>query len=124
MKLRRRAVETSVALLLGIAFCFVMYWWQLRYHYASHGFGLNLFMALPFAGLAVMILGGLRAVPAALAWLVLAVMTASAYVGAATSSSSTAAVLYVAPLFYGAVVLSIIFAVDSILRGRRGMRRR
>ena len=81
-------------------------------------------MALPFAGLAVMILGGLRAVPAALAWLVLAVMTASAYVGAATSSSSTAAVLYVAPLFYGAVVLSIIFAVDSILRGRRGMRRR
>ena len=124
MELRRRAVAASVALLLGLAFCFVMYWWQLRYQYAAHGFGLNLFMAIPFAGLAAMVLGGLRVVPAAFGWLVLAVLTASAYVGAATSSSSTAAVLYVGPLFYGAVVLSIIFGVDSILRGRRGLRRR
>ena len=39
-------------LLLGIGFCFVMYWWQLRYRYAFHDPTGNLLLAIPFAGLA------------------------------------------------------------------------
>jgi hypothetical protein len=117
--MRVRAIDAAIALLLGIAFCFVMYWWQLRYPYAAHGLSFVLFTAIPFAGLAAMVMGGMRPVAAALGWLVLALMTGSVYVEAATSSSSTAAVLYLAPFFYGAIVLSILFAVDSILRTRR-----
>lgn len=119
MRLRGRAVAAATVLLLGVAYCFVMYWWQLRYEYASHGVGLNFFMALPFLGLAVIAYGGMSRVATILGWLILAVMTGTAYVGAATSSSSTAPVLYIAPLFYGAIVLSILFAIDDIVRHRR-----
>jgi hypothetical protein len=117
---RSRPIAAAVALLVGVAFCFIMYWWQLRYDYAYRGLGLNLFMAVPFVGLAAMALGGMTRVAIIIGWLILAAMTAEAYVGAATSSSSTAVVLYLAPLFYGAIVLSVIFAVDSIIRGIRG----
>jgi hypothetical protein len=120
---RPGAVAAAAVLLLGTAFCFVMYWWQLRYRYAFHDPTGNLLLAIPFAGLAAMVAGGMRRVAAALGWVVLAVMTGSAYIEAAKSSSSTAPVLYLAPFFYGAIVLSILFAVDSILRARREGRR-
>ena len=118
MKLRGRAVEAAAVLLLGVAFCFVMYWWQLRYEYAYHGLGLSLFMAIPFAGLAAMVAGGMSRIGTALGWLALAALTGYAYVAVAKDPSSVAAVGYLAPLFVGTIVLSIIFAVDSILRVR------
>lgn len=113
---RKRLITAAVALVLGLAFCFVMYWWQLRYAYAYHGMGLNLFMSIPFAVLAGMVFGGMSRGATILGWIALAVMTAAAYVSAATNSNSTAVIVYVLPLFYGAIVLSIVFAVDSILR--------
>ena len=117
--LRSRAVEAAAVLLLGIAFCCVMYAWQLRYAYAAHGLGVNLFVALPFVGLAAMVLGGMGRVATVLGWLVLAALTGIAYITAATSSSSTAVLVYLVTFLYGAIVLSILFAVDSILRTRR-----
>ena len=119
MRARGRAVAAAAALLLGVALCFLMYWWQLRYRYAFHGLAGNLILALPFAGLAAMIVGGMTRPAAALSWVVLAVLTGSAYVDAATSSSSTAAIAFVAPFFPGLFVVSIIFAVDAVLRHRR-----
>jgi len=112
-------VEAAVVLLLGLTFCYVMYWWQLRYQYAFHGLAANLIFAIPFAALAAMVAGGMSRPAAALGWLVLAVLTGSAYVDAATSSSSTAAIAFVAPFFPGLVVVSLIFAVDHIVRRRR-----
>jgi hypothetical protein len=114
-----KALGAAIVLLLGIAFCFVMYWWQLRYQYAFHGLAGNLILAIPFAGLAAMVAGGMSRPAAALGWLVLAFLTGSAYVDAATSSSSTAAVVFVAPFVYGTLVVSLVFAVDRILRRRR-----
>ncbi len=117
--LRSRAVEAAAVLLLGVAFCFVMYWWQLRYPYGFHYAAGNLILALPFVGLAMMVLGGMGRVATASAWLVLAGLTGAAYVSAATSASSTAAIVFVAPFVYGTIANSIIFAVDTILRNRR-----
>ena len=116
--LRGRAVEAAAVLLLGIAFCFVMYAWQLRYAYAAHGLAVNLFVALPFIGLALMVLGGMGRVATALGWFVLAGLTGVAYIGAATNSSSTAVLIFIAPFFYGTIANAIIFAVDTILRNR------
>jgi len=115
-----KAVEAAAVLLLGVAFCFVMYWWQLRYQYAFHGLAGNLVSAIPFAGLAAMVAGGMSRPAAALGWLVLAVLAGSAYVDAATSSSSTAAIAFVGPFFPGLLVVSVIFAVDALLRHRKG----
>jgi hypothetical protein len=118
-----RAVGAAAVLLLGLVFCFVMYWWQLRYAYAFHDLAWNLVFAIPFAGLATMVAGGMSRPAAALSWLVLAVLTGSAYVDAASSSSSTAAVAYAAPFVPGIPVVSVIFAVDHILRRRRRSKR-
>jgi hypothetical protein len=119
MTSRAALVGAAAVLLLGVAFCFVMYWWQLRYDYAFHGLADNLIFAIPFAALAAMVLGGMSRPAAVLGWLVLAVLTGSAYVDAATSSSSTAAIAFVAPFIPGIVVVSLIFAVDHILRRRK-----
>jgi quinol-cytochrome oxidoreductase complex cytochrome b subunit len=124
MELRRRAVAAAAVLLLGVAFCFAMYWWQLRYEYAAHGVGLPLFTSLPFVGLAVMVFAGMGRVAAVLEWLVLAALTGIAYISAATSSSSTAVVVFIAPFVYGAIVLSILFAVDRVVRSRKERRAR
>ncbi len=116
---RSRAVGATAVLLLGIAFCFVMYWWQLRYQYAFHDATGNLYLAVPFAGLAAMVAGGMGRLPAALGWLVIAFLTGAAYIGNATSDSSTASLVFVAPFIYGTLALSILFAIDHILRHRR-----
>ena len=116
---RSRAVEAAAVLLLGVAFCFVMYAWQLQYAYAAHGLAINLFVALPFVGLALMVLGGMGRVATVLGWLVLAGLTGVAYIAAATSSSSTAVLVFIAPFVYGTIANAIIFAVDSILRKRK-----
>jgi hypothetical protein len=118
--LPRAAVGATFVLLLGVAFCFVMYWWQLRYAYALEDPVANLVLAIPFAGLAAMVAGGMSRVAAIVSWLLLAGLTGLAYVSAATSSSSTAAIVFVVPFVYGTVVVSIIFAVDYILRRRKG----
>jgi hypothetical protein len=117
--LRSRAVEAATVLLLGVAFCFVMYTWQLRYPYAAHGLGIILVVALPFLGLSLMVLGGMGRVATALGWLVLAALTGVAYIAAATSSSSTAVLVFIVPFLYGTIANSIIFAVDAILRSRK-----
>jgi hypothetical protein len=96
-----------------------MYWWQLRYEFAFHDPAANLYLAIPFAGLAVMVAAGMSRIAAAVSWLVLAGLTGAAYVGAATSSSSTAAVIFVAPFIWGGLLVSVIFAVDYTLRHRR-----
>ena len=119
MNLPRRAVAAAAVLVLGVAFCFVMYWWQLRYRYAFHGATGNLYLAIPFAGLAAMVAGGMRLVPAMLGWVILAFLTGAAYVGNATSDSSTASLIFLAPFVYGTLALSIVFAVDHIFRHRR-----
>ncbi|MGH2973239.1 MAG: hypothetical protein ACRDLE_14095 [Gaiellaceae bacterium] len=124
MPKRERAVAAAAVLLLGIAFCFVMYWWQLRYQYAFHGALDNLDLAIPFAGLAAMVVGGMGRVATVLGWVVLATLTALAYVGAATSDSSTAAIVFAVPFIYGTVVVSIIFAIDHVLRRRKRSRSR
>ena len=105
MKRPGRAVAAAAVLLLGVAFCFAMYGWQLRYSYAFHDPAGNFFLAIPFAGLAVM--------------LILATLTVIAYVAAATSSSSTAALVFIAPFVYGTFGISVIFAVDQIVRHRK-----
>ena len=117
--LRSRAVAAATVLLLGVAFCFAMYAWQLRYAYAAHGLAVNLFVALPFIGLAAMVLGGMGRVATALGWLALAGLTGFAYIAAATSASSTAAVVFLAPFVYGTIGNSMIFAVDTTLRKRK-----
>ena len=116
--LKRRGAGASAVLLLGIAFCFVMYWWQLRYEYAFRDPAANLYLAIPFAGLAVMVAAGMTRPAAALSWLVLAALTGLAYVGNATSSSSTAPIVFIAPFLWGGLILSVIFAVDYTIRHR------
>ena len=111
-------VGAAFVLLLGVAFCFVMYPWQLRYAYALEDPVANLVLAIPFAGLTAMVGGGMSRVAATVSWLLLAGLTGLAYVSAATSSSSMAAIVFV-PLVYGTIVVSIIFAVDYILRRRK-----
>jgi hypothetical protein len=118
----RRAVSTAAVLSLGVGFCFVMYWWQLRYQYAFRDPVANLYLAIPFAGLAVMVAVGMGRGAAALSWLILAGLTGLAYVSAATSSSSTAAVVFVAPFVWGGLLVSVIFAVDHTIRRRRRKR--
>jgi hypothetical protein len=117
--LPRAAVGATFVLLLGVAFCFVMYWWQLRYAYALEDPVANLVLAIPFAGLAAMVAGGMSRAAAIVSWLLLAGLTGLAYVSAATSSSSTAAIVFVVPFVYGTIVVSLIFAVDYILRRRK-----
>ncbi len=114
-----RAGGAAAVLLLGLAFCFIMYWWQLRYVYAFRDPVANLYLGIPFAGLAVMVAAGMGRTAAALSWLVLAGLTGLAYVGAATSSSSTAAVVFVAPFVWGGLLVSVIFGVDHTIRRRR-----
>jgi hypothetical protein len=53
-----------------------MYWWQLRYQYAFHDPVANLYLVIPFAGLAVVVAAGMGRTAAALSWLVLAALTA------------------------------------------------
>jgi len=114
-----RAVAAAAVLLLGVAFCFAMYGWQLRYSYAFHDPAGNLFLAIPFAGLAVMVACGMGRLAAIASWLILATLTVIAYVAAATSSSSTAALVFIAPFVYGTFGISVIFAVDQIVRHRK-----
>jgi phosphotransferase system glucose/maltose/N-acetylglucosamine-specific IIC component len=123
VRAHRKAIAALAVLLLGVAFCFVMYWWQLRYTYAFHGAAGNLVLAIPFAGLAVMVAFGMSRLAAVASWLVLAALIGLAYVSAATSSSSTAAIVFIVPFVYGGVIVSVIFAVDSTIR-RRMQRRR
>lgn len=128
MRSRLRKLENSggigaaVVLLLGLAFCFGMYWWQLRYEYALRDPVANLYLVIPFAGLAVMVAAGMGRTAAAVSWLVLAGLTGVAYVEAATSSSSTAAVAFVAPFVWGGLLVSAIFVVDYTTRRRRRKR--
>lgn len=81
MRSRLRKLENSggigaaVVLLLGLAFCFGMYWWQLRYEYALRDPVANLYLVIPFAGLAVMVAAGMGRTAAAVSWLVLAGLT-------------------------------------------------
>jgi len=120
--LSRRAVGAAAVLALGLAFCFVMYWWQLRYKYAFDDPLANLYLAIPFAGLAVMVAVGMGPTAAVVSWLVLAGLTGYAYVGVATSSSSTAALLFLAPFLWGGLLVSVIFAIDHTIRRRRRKR--
>jgi hypothetical protein len=115
-------IGAAVVLLLGLAFCFGMYWWQLRYEYALRDPVANLYLVIPFAGLAVMVAAGMGRTAAAVSWLVLAGLTGVAYVEAATSSSSTAAVAFVAPFVWGGLLVSAIFVVDYTTRRRRRKR--
>lgn len=115
-------VSAAVVLLLGLAFCFGMYWWQLRYEYALRDPVANLYLVIPFAGLAVMVAAGMGRTAAAISWLVLAGLTGVAYVEAAISSSSTAAVAFVAPFVWGGLLVSTIFVVDYMIRRRRRKR--
>jgi hypothetical protein len=117
-----RGVGAAAVLLLGLAFCFGMYWWQLRYEYAFRDPVANLYLVIPFAGLAVLVAAGMTHAAAALSWLVLAGLTGVAYVWAATSSSSTAAVAFVAPFLWGGLLVSTIFVVDYTIRRRRRKR--
>jgi hypothetical protein len=117
--MRARPIRAAITLLLGVAFCFVMYAWQLHYEYAAHGLAMNFIVALPFRGLALMVLAGMGRTATALGWLVLAALTGIAYIGAAMSSSSTAVLIFIAPFAYGTIANVIIFAVDAILRTRK-----
>ena len=61
-----------------------------------------------------MVLGGMGRTATALGWLVLAALTGIAYIGAATSSrGSTAVLIFIAPFAYGTIANVIIFAVDA-----------
>ena len=95
-----------------------MYWWQLRYEYAFRDPVANLYLVIPFAGLAVLVAAGMGRTAAAVSWLVLAGLTGVAYVEAATSSSSTAAVAFLAPFVWGGLLVSAIFIVDYTIRRR------
>ena len=117
-----RGVAAAAVLLLGLAFCFGMYWWQLRYEYALRDPVANLYLVIPFAGLAVLVVAGMTRAAAAASWLVLAGLTGVAYVWAARSSSSTAAVAFVAPFLWGGLLVSTIFVVDYTIRRRRRKR--
>ena len=117
-----RGVGAAAVLLLGLAFCFGMYWWQLRYQYAFRDPVANLYLVIPFAGLAVLVATGMGRTAAAVSWLLLAGLTGDAYVEAATSSSSTAALLFLGPFVFGGLFVSTIFFVDYTIRRRRRKR--
>lgn len=124
MKPPERLVAAAAVLVLGVAFCFAMYGWQLQYKYGFHDPAGNLLLALPFAGLAVMVACGMGRLAAIVSWLILAALTGIAYVAAATSSSSTAALVFIAPFVYATFGVSVIFAVDQIVRHRKLVRPR
>jgi len=113
-----RVFGAAAVLLLGLAFCFGMYWWQLRYEYAFRDPVANLYLVIPFAGLAVLVAAGMGRTAAGVSWLVLAGLTGVAYVEAATSSSSTAAVAFLAPFVWGGLLVSAIFVIDYTIRRR------
>jgi hypothetical protein len=115
---KRRLGWAVAAVLLGVAFCFAMYGWQSRYEYALDNPVGNLLIALPFVALAGLIVCGMGRTAATLGWVVLAALTGFAYVAAATSTSSTAVLVFLVPFFWGGIAVAVIFAVDQVIRSR------
>jgi len=107
--MRARVLDATGALGLGVAFCFAMYRWQMPYTHPSpaeaHAW---VFTSIPFAGLAVLIVLGLRRSASVLGWIVLAALTAVAFVvgahlGTHGSFGDNAVFLQI---LYGAVFLA------------------
>jgi hypothetical protein len=117
-----RVLPATAALLLGVAVCFVMDAWAARHTSSPMRVVGDLVLALPFAGLAAMIVGGMSRIASAVGWLVLASLTVFAYIEDATTESSTASLVFLAPFIWGGVAISIIFAGDRIIRDRRARR--
>jgi hypothetical protein len=82
----------------------------------------DLVLLLPFAGLAVMIVGGMGRIASTAGWLVLAFLTVFAFIDDATVASSTASLAFLLPFFWGGIAISILFAYDRIIRDRRAGR--
>lgn len=95
---------------------------MLHYPFAVHGLAVNLLVARPFVGLAADGPGRDWARGDRPGGSSLAGMTGLAYVSAAPSSNSTAALVFLVPFLYGTIANSIIFAVDTILRNRKHAR--
>ena len=110
--MRERLITAAVALLLGVAFCFAMYAWQTPYKYPSpNEANAPLFASIPFAGLAVLIVFGLRRSASVLGWIVLATLIGLAFAPGAHSWGGTTpndAMFY--RLLYGAIVLGHLLA--------------
>lgn len=108
-----RLLGAAIALLLGVAFSFAMYSWQTPYGqqppYQTKDW---LWSSIPFAGLAALIVGGLRRSAAALGWIVLAALTSLAYAASANlwwlktgSYLDTATIPLWLQFFWGMIVL-------------------
>lgn len=120
--LSTRAVEAAAALLLGVAFCFVVFWWQFDYEPGARGVWQPLVAATPFAGLALLVLGGMRRLATSIAFIVLAALTGLAFAADAESTGSTSGLVWIGPLIYGPVVLVILFVGDTVPRAWRTWR--
>lgn len=108
--MRTRLLAAPIALVLGVAFSFAMYRWHPPYTNPSPGqTKIWIVTAIPFAGLAVTIVWGLRRSAAAIGWIVLAALTGLAYYAAGAnrwdSVLNTAALPLGLEVFYGAIVL-------------------
>ena len=110
-----RLLPAAGALALGVAFSFAMYRWQMPYTRPSpaeaHAWA---FTSIPFAGLAVLIVLGLRRSASVLGWIVLAALTAVAFVVAAHvgTHGSFADNAMILQILYGAVFLVHLRAHD------------
>lgn len=105
---RARLLTAAGALLLGVAFCFAMYRGLTPYRYPSPKETYAwLFTSIPFAGLALLIVFGLRRAASLLGWVVLAALTVVAFVAAAGlwGGGSTPDAAVFLEVFYGAIVL-------------------
>jgi len=116
MELRSRAVDAVVALVLGVGFCFLMFWWHFDYAYGAHDVSEPLLAAIPFVLLALIVLGGMRRLASSICFVVLAGITGLAFIASATNTSSTAGLVWIGPLICGPVVLVILFVGDTVLR--------
>jgi hypothetical protein len=124
--LGRRVVRALALYVLGAGLCFACAAW-----YAAHSSNLSgmiwygdYIVAVPFATLAVLTAATpMRPVALGVAWIVSAALAVSAYAANAASDSSTAALVFIAPVVLGTVCVLAVFAVDvlagSAVRGRQ-----
>lgn len=124
MVMRKRLIAAAVVLVLGLAVCFGMYWWQLRYQYALHGLGLPIATTIPFVLLAALVLGGMGRALTAVSFFVLAFLTGTALLGVATSPDLLAGLVFIPLLVVESIALPIVFAIESIVPNRNALSRR
>jgi hypothetical protein len=122
-----RAIVAITVVFVGVAVCFTNDWIYAHYSSLAKETGdssINppgdLFVAAPFALIAILVLvGGFGLLAAALATILLALVTSAAYYGAWTGGTSTSALALLLPWELGIPGTVIIYGGDRLGRRRR-----